>query len=120
MKDVAVPIPFNVFTSKSMSFRLRDFKQAEFSSTILMSKYVLTDQDMEQNLPEKFDGETDHVVNVQHSKLVLNNYCVHQSFEPKSRIQTILITPMMRIFNCLPIDIRLDDMNIIIEPNCSR
>lgn len=27
---------------------------------------------------------------------------------------------MMRIFNCLPVDIRLDDLNIIIEPNCSR
>ena len=79
-KDAAVPIPFTIFTSLTMVFRIRDSKQGEFSSAILVNKYVMTEQQMEACLNDRSESNVTVVRDSDNTKLILNNYCVYQSF----------------------------------------
>lgn len=82
---------------------------------------MLSDKEIEQFIHykikkvENFDMMSPIVMESKETKMSIMT--VNLIVNPHSRVQTITITPMIRIFNCMPLDLTLDTLELTIPAN---
>lgn len=99
-----------------MMFQIKYPADEHFSKPYLLAKYMLTDKEAEEFVKERReDGEKELVVGDREMRMSILN--VNLLIDPYSRVQTITIMPMMRIYNETPLDIRFTSIEITIPAN---